>query len=155
MIATKEVKEFCESNIYQSAILELKRNIPNISFTPDDTQMYNIFSKMIFNSELDIKNLESEIIINLKNIIHYGKLRLIDQNYNEEDFLDGYDGDEKSQLISFSYSRLILIQIVIEYFFITRKTRKDFMAFLKKQKIPSASKFLDEIYDLYSKSNIK
>lgn len=155
MIATKEVKEFCESNIYQSAILELKRNIPNISFTPDDTQMYNIFSKMIFNSELDIENLESEITINLKNIIHYGKLRLIDQNYNEEDFLDGYDGYEKSQLISFSYSRLILIQIVIEYFFITRKTRKDFMAFLKKQKTPSASKFLDEIYDLYSKSNIK
>lgn len=155
MVSIKELKEFCESDLYQSAILALQYEIPSISFTPDDIQMYNIFSKMISNSELDIESMESEMTINLINIIHYGKLRLVDQDYNEEDFLEGYESNEKSKLISASYSRLILIQIVIEYFFITRKTRKDFMAFLKKQKIPSASKFLDEVYELFLKSNTK
>lgn len=154
MVNVTEIKEFCESDVYQSAILELQSKMPNIFFTSDDIQMYNIFSKMVNNSELDITTLKNEIISNLNNLINYGKLRLTDKSYNEDDFSDDYNNEEKSKLISFSYSQLILIQITIEYFFITKRTKDNLMSFIKKQKIPSPKKFLNELYETYSKINI-
>lgn len=152
MITAKEIKEFYEHDFYQSAILQLKEKIESLSFSDDDFQMYNIFSKMVNNSGFELQQLQDEITKNIDHLINYAKLRIFYPN-NEDDFLEGYENEEQPRLISSSFSQLILIQLTIEYLFITQKTRKEFTQFLKQQKTPAVKRFIDEIYDIYSKSN--
>lgn len=68
--------------------------------------------------------------------------------------MEGYEAgqDDIPETISYSYSKLILLQMVLEYFYLKNNKKEEFLIFLKKQKIPSPKKFLNELLFIFEKS---
>lgn len=155
MVTTLDIKEFTQSNFYNNLFIELDKSLPQITFNNEsDYQMYNIFAKMLNNANLSISDLYNINTNEFKNVISYGLKRLLHDIEDDGDFSEGYDldDDDKDEVISFSYDKIILIQILVEYLLLTQRTKNEFMDFLKKQKIPSAKKFLNELIDIFEKS---
>lgn len=152
MVTALEIKNFAQGEFYQNLFNKLQNRLPMINFSEDDMQMYNIFAKMINNSDLSLQELIN--INNLESLLKYGKARLLNEIGSNEDFLEGYDADSDDlpETISYSYSKLILIQMMIEYFYLDNNKKGEFLTFLKKQKIPSAKKFSDELISILEKS---
>lgn len=151
MVTPLEIKNFTQGEFYQNLFNKLKNRLPMIYFSEDDIQMYNIFTKMLNNSHLSFNDLLNKI--EQEHLLQYGEARLVDEVYSNNDFLEGYDYDfdEIPETISYSYSKLILIQIMIEYFYLSNNKKEELLHFLKKQRIPRANNFLDEIYNIFEK----
>lgn len=117
MVTALEIKNFTQGEFYQSLFDRLRNRLPMINFSEDDMQMYNIFAKMINNSNLSLHELINAN--NQESLLKYGKARLLNEINTNEDFLEGYEAesDDIPETISYSYSKLILLQMMLEYFY--------------------------------------
>lgn len=152
MVTALEIKNFTQGEFYQSLFDRLQTRLPIVHFSEDDMQMYNIFAKMINNSTLSLHELIN--INDQESLLKYGKARVLNEINTNEDFLEGYEAgqDDIPETISYSYSKLILLQMMLEYFYLKNNKKEEFLIFLKKQKIPSPKKFLNELLFIFEKS---
>ncbi|WP_424405475.1 hypothetical protein [Pasteurella sp. PK-2025] len=150
MVSINELKNFITSTFCTDLFTKLEECSPNIVFNKNENiQMQNIFAQMLNNANLATTDFLKLTESDKERLIRYALLRLSTEIQSNSE--DNNEDKEPDELISYSYDMLIIIQLLIEYYLFTNKSKDDFMLFLKKQRIPSAKKFFEELSAIFYK----
>lgn len=164
-IKTKEMEtidELMTSVMYQDALKEIKEkaHIGISDYDSADFHLKNMTEEDLKKAKLSISLVSDYIQNHLKAIIEYSirKITYYEQNPNKaesEQYPEGEElaDDEKSVVIErHGYVPFILIDYGIEYFFLKEQPDK-LLEYIKKVRIPNASKYKREITSLYKQVN--
>ncbi|HDR1023048.1 TPA: hypothetical protein QB352_002367 [Pasteurella multocida] len=150
MVSINELKNFITSTFCTDLFTKLEECSPHIVFNKNENiQMQNIFAQMLNNANLATTDFLKLTESDKERLIRYALLRLSTEIQSNSE--DNNEDKEPDELISYSYDMLIIIQLLIEYYLFTNKSKDDFMFFLKKQRIPSAKKFFEELSAIFHK----
>jgi len=160
------IEEFVTSVIYQDALKEIKDkvHIEFLDFESEnkETQIRHIFliEEKLKKAELSIPFVSDYIQNNLKSIIEYSiqKIRFYERNSNKvnyEEYPEGEELDEDEKPVTIKvlgYNPFTLIMYGIEFYLLNEHPDR-LLEYIKKLRIPGASKYKKEIAFIYKQVN--
>ena len=159
------IEEFVTSVIYQDALKEIKDkvHIEFLDFESEnkETQLRQVLliEEKLRKAELSMSFVSDYIQNNLKSIIAYSiqKIRFYETNsdkasYGEYPKGEELDEDEKPVTVKvLGYNPFTLIMYGVEYFFLNEHPDR-LLEYIKKLRIPGASKYKKEITTIYKEA---
>lgn len=158
------IDELMTSEMYQDALKEIKGkvHIEILDYDRTDFHLKNLIEEDLKKAQLSISFVSDYIKNHLKAIIEYSirKITYYERNPDKadcEEYPEGEELDENEKPVTierFGYAPSFLISYGIEYFFLNEHPDK-LLEYIKKLRIPGASKYKREITSLYKQVNNK